>query len=89
MAAILIVEDEILTSEYLEFVLESAGYEVIPAASADEALAVLVDEAANRCLCRLASRRLKQLYERFEEGAVRHRVEIMATVMSVSNFPQV
>jgi two-component system, response regulator PdtaR len=41
MAAILIVEDEVLTSEYLEFVLESAGYEVIPAASAEEALAVL------------------------------------------------
>jgi CheY-like chemotaxis protein len=39
--SILIVEDEVLTSEYLEFMLEEAGYEVIPAASADEAIAVL------------------------------------------------
>jgi len=39
--SILIVEDEVLTSEYLEFVLQEAGYEVIPAASADEAIAVL------------------------------------------------
>jgi CheY-like chemotaxis protein len=41
MSSILIVEDEVLTSEYLEFVLEEAGYEAIPAASADEAIAVL------------------------------------------------
>jgi two-component system, response regulator PdtaR len=41
MTVILVVEDEVLTSEYLEFVLESAGYEAIPAGSADEALAVL------------------------------------------------
>jgi CheY-like chemotaxis protein len=39
--SILIVEDEVLTSEYLEFLLREAGYEVIPAASADEAIAVL------------------------------------------------
>ncbi len=34
MSSILIVEDEVLTSEYLEFVLQGAGYEAIPAASA-------------------------------------------------------
>jgi CheY-like chemotaxis protein len=38
MGAILIAEDEVLTSEYLEFVLKSAGYEAVPAASAEEAL---------------------------------------------------
>jgi DNA-binding NtrC family response regulator len=41
MAAILTVEDEVLTSEYLEFVLQQAGYEVIATASAEEAIAVL------------------------------------------------
>jgi CheY-like chemotaxis protein len=41
MSSILIVEDEVLTSEYLEFVLEKAGYEAIPAGSAEEAIAVL------------------------------------------------
>jgi CheY-like chemotaxis protein len=41
MSSILIVEDEVLTSEYLEFVLQKAGYEVIPAGSAEEAIAVL------------------------------------------------
>ena len=41
MSSILIVEDEVLTSEYLEFVLQRAGYEAIPAASAEEAIAVL------------------------------------------------
>ena len=41
MRAILMVEDEVLASEYLEFVLQRAGYEPIPAASAEEALAVL------------------------------------------------
>jgi len=40
MSSILIVEDEVLTSEYLEFVLRGAGYEAIPTASADEAIAV-------------------------------------------------
>jgi CheY-like chemotaxis protein len=41
MSSILIVEDEVLTSEYLEFVLQGAGYEAIPASSAEEAIAVL------------------------------------------------
>ena len=41
MGSILIVEDEVLTREYLEFVLQGAGYEAIPAASAEEAIAVL------------------------------------------------
>ena len=41
MSSILIVEDEVLTSEYLEFVLQEAGYEAIPAASAEEAIEVL------------------------------------------------
>ena len=41
MTAILIVEDEVLTSEYLEFILQQAGYEAVTSASADEAIAVL------------------------------------------------
>jgi CheY-like chemotaxis protein len=41
MTVILIVEDEVLASEYLEFVLQEAGYEAITAASADEAIEVL------------------------------------------------
>jgi len=41
MTVILIVEDEVLASEYLEFVLQEAGYEAITAASADEAIKVL------------------------------------------------
>ena len=41
LSSILIVEDEVLTSEYLEFVLQGAGYEAIPAASAEEAIAIL------------------------------------------------
>jgi CheY-like chemotaxis protein len=41
MAAILTVEDEVLTSEYFEFVLQQAGYEVIATASAEEAIEVL------------------------------------------------
>jgi CheY-like chemotaxis protein len=41
MSAILIVEDEVLTSEYLEFVLQRAGYDSVPAASVEEAIAVL------------------------------------------------
>jgi two-component system, response regulator PdtaR len=41
MSGILIVEDEVLTSEYLEFVLQEAGYEAIPAASAEEAIQIL------------------------------------------------
>ena len=41
MSSILIVEDEVLTSEYLEFVLQKAGYEVVPASSAEEAITIL------------------------------------------------
>jgi two-component system, response regulator PdtaR len=41
MAVILIVEDEVLAGEYLEFVLQKAGYEVVNTASAEEAIAVL------------------------------------------------
>ena len=40
MTSILIV-DEVLTSEYLEFMLQEAGYEATPACSAEEAIAVL------------------------------------------------
>ena len=35
MTAILIVEDDVLTNEYLEFILQQAGYEVVSATSAD------------------------------------------------------
>ena len=41
MSSILIVEDEVLTGEHLEFVLREAGYEAILAGSAEEAIAVL------------------------------------------------
>jgi DNA-binding NtrC family response regulator len=41
VTAILIVEDEVLASEYLEFVLQEAGHEVVTTASADEAITVL------------------------------------------------
>jgi len=41
MIVVLIVEDEVLTSEHLEFVLQQAGYEAITTASAGEAIAVL------------------------------------------------
>jgi DNA-binding NtrC family response regulator len=41
MTAILIVEDDVLTNEYLEFILQQAGYEVVSATSADEAAALL------------------------------------------------
>ena len=41
MTAILIVEDDVLTNEYLEFILQQAGYEVVSATSADEAVALL------------------------------------------------
>ena len=41
MTSILIVEDDVLTNEYLEFILEQAGYEVVSATSADEAAALL------------------------------------------------
>jgi CheY-like chemotaxis protein len=41
MSSILIVEDDVLASEYLEFVLDEAGYEAVPATSSEEAIAVL------------------------------------------------
>jgi two-component system, response regulator PdtaR len=41
MGAILIVEDEVFTSAYLEFVLQNAGYDPVAAANADEAYAIL------------------------------------------------
>ena len=43
MPSILIVEDDVLTNEYLEFILEQAGYEVVSATSADEAAVLLED----------------------------------------------
>jgi two-component system, response regulator PdtaR len=41
MTFILTVEDELLLSEYLGEILEEAGYSVVAAANADEAIAVL------------------------------------------------
>src|SRR5262249_3009000 len=41
--AILIVEDDVLANEHLEFVLQQAGYEVLSATSADEAAELLED----------------------------------------------
>ena len=43
MTSILIVEDDVLTNEYLEFILQQAGYEVVSATSADEAAELLED----------------------------------------------
>ena len=43
MTAILIVEDDVLANEHLEFILQQAGYEVVSATSADEATALLED----------------------------------------------
>ena len=43
MSSILIVEDDVLTNEYLKFILEQAGHEVVSATSADEAAALLED----------------------------------------------
>jgi two-component system, response regulator PdtaR len=43
MTAILIVEDDILANEHLEFILRQAGYEVLSATSADEAAELLED----------------------------------------------
>ena len=43
MTAILIVEDDILANEHLEFILQQAGYEVLSATSADEAAELLED----------------------------------------------
>jgi DNA-binding NtrC family response regulator len=43
VTAILIVEDDVLANEHLEFILQQAGYEVVSATSADEAVALLED----------------------------------------------
>ena len=43
MAAILIVEDDVLANEHLEYILQQAGYEVLSATSADEAAELLED----------------------------------------------
>jgi two-component system, response regulator PdtaR len=43
MTVILIVEDDILANEHLEFILQRAGYEVLSATSADEAVELLED----------------------------------------------
>jgi two-component system, response regulator PdtaR len=43
MTSILILEDDVLTNEYLEFILQQAGYEVVSATSADEAAELLED----------------------------------------------
>ena len=43
MTAILIVEDDVLANEHLEFILRRAGHEVISATSADEAAELLED----------------------------------------------
>ena len=43
MTVILIVEDDILANEHLEFILQRAGYEVLSATSADEAAELLED----------------------------------------------
>jgi two-component system, response regulator PdtaR len=41
VTVILTVEDEFLVSEFLDQILTSAGYEVVAAANADEAIAIL------------------------------------------------
>jgi CheY-like chemotaxis protein len=41
LATVLVVEDEALVREVVQVELEDAGYEVIPAASADAAIAIL------------------------------------------------
>ena len=41
MISILIVEDDVLANEYLEFTLQQVGYEMVSATSADEAAALL------------------------------------------------
>jgi two-component system, response regulator PdtaR len=43
MTVILIVEDDVLANEYLEFILQQAGDEVLSATSADEAAGLLED----------------------------------------------
>jgi DNA-binding NtrC family response regulator len=41
MTVILIVEDDVLANEHLEFILHRAGYQVLSATSADEAAELL------------------------------------------------
>jgi DNA-binding NtrC family response regulator len=43
MTIILIVEDDILANEHLEYILQRAGYEVLSATTADEAAELLED----------------------------------------------
>ena len=43
MTAILIVEDDVLANEHLEYILQQAGYEVLSATSADDAVELLED----------------------------------------------
>ena len=43
MTAILIVEDDVLANEHLEFILQQAGYEVFSATSAHQAAELLDD----------------------------------------------
>jgi two-component system, response regulator PdtaR len=43
MSIILIVEDDILANEHLEYILQLAGYEVLSATTADEAAELLED----------------------------------------------
>src|ERR1700734_709864 len=43
MTVMLIVEDDILANEHLEFILQRAGYEVLSATTADEAAELLED----------------------------------------------
>ena len=50
MTAILIVEDDVLANEHLEFILQQAGYEVLSATSADEAAELLEDLADVRLI---------------------------------------
>ena len=50
MPAILIVEDDVLANEHLEYILQQAGYEVLSATSADDALELLEDGADVRLI---------------------------------------
>jgi CheY-like chemotaxis protein len=43
MSAILIVEDDVLANEHLQFIVQQTGYGVVSATSADEAAALLED----------------------------------------------
>jgi two-component system, response regulator PdtaR len=50
MTAILIVKDDVLANQHLEFILQQAGYEVLSAMSADEAAELLEDRADVRLI---------------------------------------